>query len=281
MTLVGGAQEAAPRTEAAPQPDQTARTDSGLQGAAPASASPLRMGGASTPPPPPGDAGRVDASRPPPDSGPVDLGHSLVVDDDVAPGPAQIRRSDLLSRGAEVVRRAADEELAAVGRSTDTCPYIAAWLQRFGGYPAGRLERAVVLFSGPSTTSVDGYLQAVEARVRRSVRAWISSGRVELPTGLTSDLPGGEVAALRRSGEGPAPDGGDTRAVVSSLGPGRALPGSARIPMERAFGADFSTVRVHTDGAAADANRAQRHSSCRPQHFLRESRRRYLPKLNE
>src|SRR5690349_8583194 len=34
---------------------------------------------------------------------------------------------------------------------------------------------------------------------------------------------------------------------------GRALPDTTRVPMERAFGADFSSVRVHSDLAAHDA----------------------------
>src|SRR5206468_3817075 len=46
-----------------------------------------------------------------------------------------------------------------------------------------------------------------------------------------------------------------TPASVPPLGPGRPLDGAARARMEPAFGYDFSRVRVHSDGHAAEAAR--------------------------
>ena len=190
--------------------------------------------------------------------GAVDLARSVVVADHVTPGPGQIRRADLLVRGSEVVRRAADEELATVGRSSDTCPYVAMWLARFATYDAARLERAVVLFARPAATGMGAYLQAVEARVRQAVRTWITSGRVDLPAGVTALHPGAETTALQRYADPGAPALPPTTAVVAGLGPGGPLPAAARVPMERTLAADLSTVRIHTDAAAANAARAQR-----------------------
>ncbi len=46
------------------------------------------------------------------------------------------------------------------------------------------------------------------------------------------------------------------QAIAQSRGKGQALDDSIRRPMERAFGADFSTVRVHTGGQSDQLNRA-------------------------
>jgi hypothetical protein len=54
----------------------------------------------------------------------------------------------------------------------------------------------------------------------------------------------------------PATAGDFAADMVSTLGVGAPLPPEARSELERQFGADFSSVRVHTDAAAAEAARA-------------------------
>ncbi len=49
-------------------------------------------------------------------------------------------------------------------------------------------------------------------------------------------------------------DADTERAVRSATGGGSPLPASARVPMERAFGADFRAVRVHQGATSADLN---------------------------
>lgn len=49
-------------------------------------------------------------------------------------------------------------------------------------------------------------------------------------------------------------DADTERAVRSATGGGAPLPAAARLPMERAFGADFSAVRVHQGPKSADLN---------------------------
>src|SRR5262245_44989020 len=57
-------------------------------------------------------------------------------------------------------------------------------------------------------------------------------------------------------GKGIRPDAGEPAAPPSPSGAGSPLPAGVQSKMERAFGADFSAIRVHQDGAA-DAVGAQ------------------------
>ncbi|HZS40024.1 MAG TPA: DUF4157 domain-containing protein [Polyangia bacterium] len=61
------------------------------------------------------------------------------------------------------------------------------------------------------------------------------------------------AAAGARGGEVP---GSAETALAHARGLGTSLPAGVRTPMERAFGADFGSVRVHTDDAADGLNRA-------------------------
>ena len=71
------------------------------------------------------------------------------------------------------------------------------------------------------------------------------------------------VGRIRRRAD-PAPmgaDGGDldertARSLQGAIGGGAPLPESAQGPMEQAFGVDFSGVRVHAGGRAAELNRS-------------------------
>src|SRR6267142_5190434 len=64
---------------------------------------------------------------------------------------------------------------------------------------------------------------------------------------------------LQRRGNGDAGNGFAPPIVHEVLrSPGRPLPGAARSMMEAGLGHDFSRVRVHTDGRAADSARAVR-----------------------
>jgi hypothetical protein len=98
---------------------------------------------------------------------------------------------------------------------------------------------------------------------------------VPSPAALTDFSPAGELLAeplpipglstdetARRSGGGGAdPLGGsavdgETEAALRSPSGGKALDPTTRASMETAFGADFSSVRVHTDNKAATLSRS-------------------------
>ena len=66
------------------------------------------------------------------------------------------------------------------------------------------------------------------------------------------------AAAIRRSGAGSVPevDGETEGRIDAARGSGESLDQGTREPMERAFGADFSGVRVHTDGQANELSQS-------------------------
>ena len=64
-----------------------------------------------------------------------------------------------------------------------------------------------------------------------------------------------EGVQRQAEGESPAVGEGFESALSSAKGAGRPLPGGVRTEMESAFGADFSGVRMHTDGQAARMSR--------------------------
>ncbi len=68
------------------------------------------------------------------------------------------------------------------------------------------------------------------------------------------------AAAIRRSGAGSAPevDAETEGRIDAARGGGESLDQGTREPMERAFGADFSAVRVHTDGQANELSQSLR-----------------------
>jgi hypothetical protein len=77
-------------------------------------------------------------------------------------------------------------------------------------------------------------------------------------SGLSSSELQGKPAG---TGHMPAPRGASLKpdlasAIQQSRGQGQPLPNGVRQPMERAFGTDFSEVRVHEDGQADSLNRS-------------------------
>ena len=69
----------------------------------------------------------------------------------------------------------------------------------------------------------------------------------------------------------------DPRRVAAELGPGRALDGGVRSRMERAFGRDFSTVRIHADDRAASLAGQLSASAFTVGHDVAFDRGRYRP----
>lgn len=138
-------------------------------------------------------------------------------------------------------------------------------------------------------SSAHDYIPAVTSRLRRGINQWRETGEVpadmpeeftaggEMPGMTAGALLGGLVGgALRAVGsavsglvsgagkalsglgskisfkerEGGATEPDDPGAVQGQLGSGHSLDGNLKTQMQAAYGADFSDVRVHTDGKA-------------------------------
>jgi uncharacterized protein DUF4157 len=182
-------------------------------------------------------------------------------------GPGQMRKSEFLDQLRAAVCAAADAELAAAGRSTEGCPYIERAFERYRGFSAAQLERALRRYApeAAGATTARDYIPAASERVRRAVAVWAITGKITgAPEGMMAARPeagpakGAESAASAPGGiqfkgqDGGAVGAGNPAAIQAQLGSGQALDAGVRSRMESAFGYDFSRVRVHTDAKAAE-----------------------------
>jgi hypothetical protein len=163
-----------------------------------------------------------------------------VVLDDLAAtvAPGQMRHSHFLAGLEQAVAAAAEPALASVGRTARDCPFIRAWFAHYRGSDAEHLRRALARHA-PETrlaASADEYLAIVGDRARRAAEIWASTGRIEW-----------------NSREVMAPD--DPRGVQAELGPGQALESGIRGRAQSTLQENFSRVRVHTGGPAAQLTR--------------------------
>lgn len=191
-------------------------------------------------------------------------GGPLIAEDDATELEAgQLRKSEFLDRLQSAVCAEADAALAATGRSTAGCPYLAGWFDHYRGQSGAHVEAALRRYA-PGTRSARSaaeYIPLVAARVRSGVERWAQTGEITgVPDGLPMAMPGvGELAAgmggvasavgglMFKAAEGGARAADDPAAVQQALGPGRPLESGVRMRMERAFGQSFAQVRTHTD----------------------------------
>ncbi|WP_437656667.1 eCIS core domain-containing protein [Sorangium sp. So ce1182] len=180
---------------------------------------------------------------------------ALLVEDGETPAPGQLRKSAFLAALEASLTPSLGEVLADTGFSATNCPVLVYWLSHYRGRSAADVERALKLYTGVGQApSAHAYVSIAVARVVAGAVAWRASGDVNLPAeaaaapGPERDSAAEPVMALR--GE-PAPaKNGDPKAIQRSLGAGQPLPASVRQGMEAGFGADFSSVRLHTDAPA-------------------------------
>ena len=222
-------------------------------------------------------------------STPTPTGMALVVeDDDQSLQPGQMRKGEFLNKLQISICAAADEELKAVGRTTQTCPYLARWMNHLRMKESAFVERALRKYAPEAggATKAEAYIAPVTARVRRGVARWAESGEItEVPDelrgqlfaanivgaieGAISGIGGtiGRAASAVAGGVKKAAsaigglfakerDGGLRNAerpqeIRSQLGSGHPLDGSVQSRMASAFGGNFAHVRVHTDSNAA------------------------------
>ncbi len=180
---------------------------------------------------------------------------ALLVEDGEAAASGQLHKSAFLSALEASLPPALTGALEGTGFSATDCPVIVYWLSYYRGRSAADVERALKLYTGVGQApSAHAYLSIAVARVVAGAVAWRVSGDVAMPSEAAS-APGPEgdaeaepVMALR--GE-PAPaKSGDPKAIQRGLGAGRPLPSAVRQGMESGFGADLSSVRLHTDARA-------------------------------
>ena len=209
----------------------------------------------------------------------------LIVEDDTKSlQPGQMKKSEFLSQLKTAACKTAEEALKGTMWSAMGCPYIERWFSHYEGQSAAHVERAVKKYvpEGRGANSAGDYIPLVSSRLRRGIEQWRETGEMppdvpaEFASGgmpgmtagaLMGGLVGGALSAvgsavsgavssvgraLFKEREGGARDNTEPAAIRAQLGSGRGLDGGAKSRMESAFGANFSSVRIHTDAKAQE-----------------------------
>src|SRR5262245_29329159 len=165
---------------------------------------------------------------------PATLGGPLgfLVEDDVEPGPGQMRRTEFVAKAVPAIETAATAELSRVGKTAKDCPYLEYYVRYYRDKPAAHIERMIAKYARPPATDVDSLLAAMLDRVRQAISAWAAAGRVDVPAAGSSEPPSPESPPPAQGYDGPI-DVASPQALRGSLGAGRALDGATRSRMER------------------------------------------------
>jgi hypothetical protein len=149
-------------------------------------------------------------------------------------------RDGFLDAMRAAAREAAEQGLAEIGRTAQGCPWIEHYFHFYQRQSAERVEADLRRYvpAARGAASAEELLALAAGHVQASVRTWAATGEL---TGVPRGLPG---AGLVRVLAGPL------AAVQAELGEGRPLESATRSRMERAFGARFTEVRLHTGEAA-------------------------------
>jgi hypothetical protein len=211
-----------------------------------------------SPAPPPSDAiAQMTAPKQTPSPG-------FIVEDsmeDLTPG--QMRRGEFLSQLRTAVSNTIEAAIPSPAGLALVRPQMEQQLAGYYALDAQSLERTI-RSDAPETagaTTANGYISIICERVRQTVASAQTAetpgpegaGRVlpqvaAMSSGLVSSL--SNIFLKRREGGARQPS--DPQAIQAQLGPGRSLDGSVSSRMTRAFGQDFSHVRVHTDANAVE-----------------------------
>jgi Domain of unknown function (DUF4157) len=216
---------------------------------------------------------------------------ALIAEDDEEQLEAgQMRKSEFLEKLRASVCSAAEEALAGTIWSAAGCPFIDRWFSHYGGKSSQHIERALFKYApeAAGVRTAREYIPIITERLRLGIEQWRETGEV---TGVPEELAGGgmpgataagligglasralsavgsaisglvagagravsgAVRALFKERPGGASQPANITDVLSQLGSGDSLEGSARRQMESAFGSDFSSVRVHSDTKAEE-----------------------------
>jgi len=199
-----------------------------------------------------------------------DEAQRLIVDDAMTPGPGQMRRQEFVEALDAAICQTSSREMASLGQSTDGCPLLDRWRPRIRAMGARQLEVSMRRWvaGDAGIRSARDYIPRVAARLAESIRVWGATGDVTgVPPELMDLLEGGTIRIgvgamikgavggalgklFRKSRDGAAAPA--TSVALDARG-GRPLGGDVSSRMGRAFGRDFSQVRIHADADAAAA----------------------------
>jgi hypothetical protein len=185
----------------------------------------------------------------------------LIVGDDVTDlGPGQMRKGEFLGGVRNVATAAVESVLGDSPLLPLARQEIDQQLRTYQGMTPSALEQTVQqeVPGSAGATAASDYLPQIGSRVRAVAEEASGGGvvgaAVDAATSAANGLISGIGDLLFKAREGGARDGADPRAIRARLGPGEPLSGSTGSGLAAAFGQDFSAVRVHTDGRAAEVS---------------------------
>ncbi len=205
------------------------------------------------------------------------------VRDDVEPQDGQLTRSEFLRQLHLSVCRAVNESLEGTPYTSENCPYLRRVFRRYENENSERLQQIILRYA-PETSRLNQASEVIQFVSRKSSRIasqWAATGnladipaeiRNQLPTGL-GDLGfaiiAGATSIVNSIQQGVSsalglffkakPNGAKTLSqtperVMHSLGTGHSLTPNIQGKMEKAYGTNFSNVKVHTGTNAEGLN---------------------------
>ena len=178
----------------------------------------------------------------------------------------QMKKTEFLELLRAEITRTIEPILAAVGQTTDGCPYLNYWLDLYHQKDAIHIEQTVKKYAPDSINAkgADEYISIVTQRALRAAAIWAKTGRLSgIPDGVPTTLPGqaparkiinktaGRNTVMAKAKEGGTRNVDDPETIQQELGEGQPLSSVVRSRMEPAFGTSFSHVRMHTDSTAS------------------------------
>lgn len=206
----------------------------------------------------------------------------LIVDDRQPPEPGQLKKSEFLQRLQVQLCASVDAAFAGTPYSAQSCPFLGQLFAQHGHKPAARLLQLVHRFAPESAAAADAsqVLRLIGGRAYFIARNWLETREISgLPPEIAGQVPETVRQTARTDGwmgqassavskvsaalaglffkakSGGARSARSARGIQATLGQGRGLASRTRSQMEHAFGANFSDVRIHINGPAADLNR--------------------------
>ncbi len=183
----------------------------------------------------------------------------LIVADGATLAAGQMTRERFLAHLHEVVSEAASDVLGPLW-SVAGCPYIERWFAQHANAAPAQLEALARRYAGVTSSTAEGFLAPIAARVRLGIVTWSSGGDVSADLAAAgasgaAAAPGPAAAAApavqAKAASSPPPADAPAPMVAAALGEGAALDGGAASRIGDAFGDGFGDVRIHTDARAA------------------------------
>lgn len=193
----------------------------------------------------------------------------LVEDDAEGIESNQMRKSEFLRQLQDEVCTTVNEIIAVKNLTTDNCPYLAYWFDRYRNSDSQHLERVIHRYA-PETveaTTAQDYISLCVKRAQQAAIQWLKTGEV---TGIPEEVPPESLNLPEASSDQEAENVSDENQCIlfkgdnsgerettdpqrikARLGSGRSLDSEVQSRMGAAFQQDFSQVHLHTDDRAA------------------------------